>query len=497
MAEAVPRIVHLIWLGSAVPARVEQLRGDIARHDPTVEVRVWRDDDLAWLRNHDLLLREPRFSAKADIARFEILLRHGGIYLDADFRVHRTIAPVLDAIDEHRLVVARQSPSVYNCAFIGAAAGHPLMQDLVEHLPEAYRWTGRMSAPATTGPHYFTERLLVHLRAGGSALELPQHAVFPWYADEDPLPAEVLPDSVVMSHEWAMISDRWSWGTTGEAPEAAVPVPDRRTRQARNGGSIRARAAATPVVHGAVAAVERLRTGVRRTTTDPTGPGAGLTATPAHLDQWCARQAGRHLRGSAAFLDVDPDGAAPALAAIRVLDRPGRVIVVGPAGTDAVVGTALWDGSSRCSVALVEHDRADPDRVVGIRTRGTPLLARTISAEAPPLDAWTGPVPTALADLIGAVPRFDLARVRASSLTEELARTIGTMTAQRRIARLLITLDPFDASPGIDRAVAAIADLEGRGLPVHLAPWLVDGRGRTWREHLRAAARPFLVVIGP
>ncbi len=493
MGEQVPRLVHLVWLGSAVPARVERLRADIARHDPDVEVRIWGDGDLTWLQNHDALLAEPRMSAKADIARFEILQRHGGIYLDADFRLHRSLAPVFAAIDRHGLVAARQSPTVYNCAFIGARAGHPLLDDLVAAIPGTYRWTGRMTAPATTGPHFFTERLLAHVRAGGSFHELPQHAVFPWYADEDPLPAGVLPASVVMSHEWATISGGWSWGDVSDE-YLAVTVPDRRSRTGRSGGSLRARAATTPAAHRAVARLERLRDrvpGLR-----PAIDGDPSTTTEVHVEGWAARHAARALRGSAAFLDLHPASCVPSLAAATSLDRPGRVLVVLDEPRAGTVPAALLDPSIRCSVHVIGTRTGDPDAVALLRSRGTPLVARDVSSSEPPLEHTAAPRDQDLPGLLGAVPRFDLVRVRAERLTPDVATTLGAMTAERRVARLLVTIDPFAVAPGLTHALAAIERLELQGLTTSLAPWLVDGRGRTWREHLRVAARPFMVAVG-
>jgi hypothetical protein len=490
METHVPRTVHLVWLGSPIPPQVERLCADITRHDPGVEVRVWADADLAWLQNRESLLAEPRMSAKADLARFEILSTHGGIYLDADFRVYRPLEPVFAAIDAHGLVVARQSPTVYNGAFMGARSGHPVLASLIDGIPDAYRWTGTMSAPATTGPHYVTEHLIAHLRAGGTFHELPQHAVFPWYSDEDPLPSATLPESVVMSHEWAMASRGWSW-RRAVMDAATVTVPDRRARLRRAGGSLRARAASTPSAHAAIARVERLLDGhdIPRSERPPL-----LGATDAHLEGWSARLAARTLRGSAAFLDLHPVSLLPMAAAIRVLDRPGRAITV----TDTDSGLLLpIDGtvtSTRCSSYLVTTS-SDADRIVRIESRGTPLSARTVSAVDPPLGT-SEPVLMPTARLVADIPRFDLVRSSAEHLTVDLAAALERMTCERRIARLLVRIDPLSVSPGVDLATALLASCESAGLTVAVRPWLLEGRDRTWRQHLRVAARPFLTVVG-
>jgi len=493
MERPVPRTVHLVWLGSAVPAQVRRLGADIARHSPEVEVRIWTDDELPRLRNHAFFLEEKRMPAKADLARIEILLEHGGLYLDADFRVHRPLEPIFAAIDQHGLVAARQSPTVYNNAFIGARPGHPVIQALVDDIPATYRWTGRMSAPATTGPHYITEHLMAYLRDGGTFHELPQHAVFPWYSDEDPLPSDLLPPAVVMSHEWAMASRGWAWGRI-EDDATAVPVPDRRSRQRRAGGSIRARAAVTPSAHAAIARTERLLAGVREREDRSNRLVAELGATAAHIERWSARLASRTLRGSAVFLDLHPRSLLPLMAAARVLDRPGRAIAV----VDATSGLRLpSDGaatSTRCST-YVATTAADADRIVDIAAQGTPLLARNVSSACPPLGT-SEQVDVATAQLVGDMPRFDLVRSSAERLTPELTSTLGAMVRERRIARLLLRVDPFSPSVGVGLGVTMLEELESTGSAVSVRPWLLEGRDRTWREHLRVAARPFLVVVG-
>lgn len=494
MAERTPRRVHLVWLGSAVPARVDQVTAEIRQHDPTVEVSVWTDEDLGWLENHDELVAEPRMSGKANIARYELLHRYGGIYLDADFRVHRSLEAVFTATDTHGLVVARQSRVVYNPAFIAAVPGHPVLTRAVSGIRTSRRRFADMTSPARTGPHYFTSVLMDHLRDGGAFGELPQHAVFPWYSDEDPLPDRLLPPSVVMSHEWATAGGGWSWGTADDGP-ADVRVPDRHTRMRRNGGSVRARASTTPVVHRAVARLECLRDRIpARTATVPEDP--NLDATTAVLEGWCAREIRRRLRGSAIFLDLHPATLLPALAATQVLDRPGRTIVVHRV-SEQWRSDLLEDRSIRCSVHGVAIDPSDGDAIAIVRSIGSALAIRQVDPDRPPLGHTDSHAGIDLPGLITDIPRFDLVRVRSDRLTSATAAALEKMARIRRIAQLVMTVDPLAASEGLEHTIELLTRLDSAGLRIRLGPWLVDGRGRSWREQFRGAARPFIVAVGP
>jgi len=490
---ATPRAVHLIWLGSPVPARVELLRADLARHDPDVEVRVWLESDLTWLANRDLLERQRSLPARADIARYEILLRHGGLYLDADVRVHRSLAEVFEAADRTGLVVARQSRTIFTNACLAAKPGHPLLTDVVEGLEGSTRWTGRLTTPATSGPLYFTERLLAHLRAGGSAHELPQHAVFPWHADETPLPTELLPTTVLMSHEWAT-GTGWSWGGADVRPTTVV-IPNRRSRRQRSGRHLRARASATPLSHRIIGAADRLLVAGRWSAGEQQPDlESSLSPTVAAASRWVAKDVARRLSGSAVLLDLHPPSPQPLLAAARSLDRPGRAIAVVDHAQDLGAAIRWRDPSIRCSVHIVRCDVGSKDLIESVESHGSALTPRALEPDAPAIGGVTPVEDLTVAALIDGIPRLDFVRVDAHRMTEEVSVAVGRMTAARRIARLVLAIDATAAVPG--PVVDLISGLETAGLPVSLGPWLVEGRGRTWREQLRVAARPFLVVVG-
>ena len=118
-----------------------------------------------------------------------------------------------------------------------------------------------------------------------------------------------------------------------------------------------------------------------------------------------------------------------------------------------------------------------------------------MSSSAPPLGtSEEQSIATAL--LVADLPRFDLVRSSSARLTAELADVLTSMTAARRIARLVLRIDPFSPSIGVTLATDMLAALESAGRTITVRPWLLEGRDRTWREHLRVAARPFLAVIG-
>lgn len=120
----IPRVFHQIWLGEgSFPYAVE--RESWHRFHPDWEHRLWTERDLPGdleLVEAANLLRQP--AERADILRLELLHRHGGVYLDADFECLKPVDPLLDGVS--CFLGLLDSGRVSN-AVIGTVPGHPLL----------------------------------------------------------------------------------------------------------------------------------------------------------------------------------------------------------------------------------------------------------------------------------------------------------------------------------------------------------------------------------
>ena len=120
----IPRVFHQIWLGEGpFPYAVE--RESWHRFHPDWEHRLWTERDLPVdleLTEAANLLRQP--AERADILRLELLHRHGGVYLDADFECLKPVDPLLDGVS--CFLGLLDSGRVSN-AVIGTVPGHPLL----------------------------------------------------------------------------------------------------------------------------------------------------------------------------------------------------------------------------------------------------------------------------------------------------------------------------------------------------------------------------------
>jgi hypothetical protein len=113
------------------------------------------------LQTQALYDKHEQWSAKADLLRYEILLRFGGVYVDADTICLR---PLPDFLLQHDIFSCYDNeiecPGLIANAFLGACPGNAFLCDLVKFLatrePQAL---ANQQAWIATGPVLFTERV--------------------------------------------------------------------------------------------------------------------------------------------------------------------------------------------------------------------------------------------------------------------------------------------------------------------------------------------------
>ena len=204
-------ILHQVWVGPPMPAHlVAYAEGWQALH-PDWEYRLWREDDLRWLRHRDLFDRAAELSPRnvgqfaSNIARLEILYEHGGIYLDCDMEPNgRRLDPLLtDAWTAwHPEAEGYDDRTYLTNALMGAVPGHPVFASLVDGLRDSVEANAGLRSIYTTGVRYMTTRL----RAEGlmDALTIyPAHYFYPYGTDEldAARDADAYPDSYAV-HRW-------------------------------------------------------------------------------------------------------------------------------------------------------------------------------------------------------------------------------------------------------------------------------------------------------
>ncbi|MEI4488548.1 hypothetical protein V8J36_20325 [Frigidibacter sp. MR17.14] len=187
--QPVPRRLHQIWLGGPPPAACAAWAAMAARHG--WEYRLWDAPALA----AEGVDRDPVYAAMlaagdlpgaVDVARYHLLARQGGVYLDCDWYPARADLPPeaalpmtgLSALAEPTPRLTHTGGLLLSNALIAAPPGHPALGALIAALPAVAACLPGAPAWWATGPLVFTLAarggpvgLLAH---GTVAAELPR-----------------------------------------------------------------------------------------------------------------------------------------------------------------------------------------------------------------------------------------------------------------------------------------------------------------------------------
>lgn len=166
--EQVPRVLHQIWIGSLpLPPGIDAWRAHAQRHG--LEYRLWREADLDAIGVNDHptfahMLATGDYPGAVDIARYAVLAREGGIYLDCDWYPARDDLSFADLLPLTGLsALAEDTPRetgmgslLLTNSFIATPPNHPVFERLLAILPEVTRLLPDGPAWWSTGPLIMT-----------------------------------------------------------------------------------------------------------------------------------------------------------------------------------------------------------------------------------------------------------------------------------------------------------------------------------------------------
>jgi mannosyltransferase OCH1-like enzyme len=183
-----------MWVGGPLPDLYRQWGRQLAEMHPDWEYRFWGDDDFGWLANQDLydaadslVVDHKVGQLRANLARYEILSRYGGVWLDADIQPLKPLYPVWgpDAFAGWE----RQDEFV-GTSVLGGVAGAELWQACIRAIRE---------------PQYLTPpediRMVTHLGPRHGLHVYPEHTFYPYRTHDIGKPQQDYGESLV-AHHW-------------------------------------------------------------------------------------------------------------------------------------------------------------------------------------------------------------------------------------------------------------------------------------------------------
>lgn len=128
----IPKIIHYCWFGSApLPPLAERCIASWRRHFPGWEIRRWDESnyDVHVMPYTTEAYDHGKYAFVSDVARFEILHRYGGVYLDTDVEVLRSFDDVL----AEGPFMGQETDKVNPGLGMAARAGMPFLNEMLRY----------------------------------------------------------------------------------------------------------------------------------------------------------------------------------------------------------------------------------------------------------------------------------------------------------------------------------------------------------------------------
>jgi len=179
----IPKKIHQIWIGGELPDKYHELIDSWKVCHPDWVYKLWTDKDVDsfGMKNKRLFDTIENKGAKADIFRYEIIYRHGGIYADTDFLCIKSFNDFL-GLDFFGGSGWTNNPCTFNGLF-GARAEHPVLAQVIDALSKKTikPKNGLDKILGLTGPDFFSNIVTKYMSESSDRLVIfPKNFFYPF-----------------------------------------------------------------------------------------------------------------------------------------------------------------------------------------------------------------------------------------------------------------------------------------------------------------------------
>src|SRR3979490_621912 len=127
----IPRIIHFSVPEVLTPGQSEIIALARDKH-PGWEVKIWQDPiDRSGFKLSQFLDMANSGAQRADLIRLDAVFRYGGVYVDSDIRLLKSLEPLVTNYD---FFVCSENGRLATNAMFGATQGHPAIARLIDDL---------------------------------------------------------------------------------------------------------------------------------------------------------------------------------------------------------------------------------------------------------------------------------------------------------------------------------------------------------------------------
>jgi mannosyltransferase OCH1-like enzyme len=161
----IPKLIHHTWKTSEIPAKWKGFRDRVIELHPGWEYKLWTDEENdRFVKEYfpdfyEIFIRFPLGIMRADVIRYLLMYKLGGIYLDLDYEFLRPFD-----FEDAKLVLPQNRSisngdkvdSIGNAVF-ASVPGHEFWKDVIDDLKNnPPHVKDRTEVVHATGPHFLS-----------------------------------------------------------------------------------------------------------------------------------------------------------------------------------------------------------------------------------------------------------------------------------------------------------------------------------------------------
>jgi mannosyltransferase OCH1-like enzyme len=166
----IPKKIHQIWIGGPLPEEYKAFTQSWMIKNPEWEYKLWTDKDVK-----DLNIKKRRqyeyatnFGMRADILRYEILAKQGGLYADVDFECLKSFNDLL-YLDFFTSIGYERKVELY-IGLIACVPNHPIITECINGIKMIPKKKGFEHIFNSTGSYHFTRSFFTEVEKDGNGV---------------------------------------------------------------------------------------------------------------------------------------------------------------------------------------------------------------------------------------------------------------------------------------------------------------------------------------
>jgi mannosyltransferase OCH1-like enzyme len=161
----IPKVIYQTWKTKNLHPVIENIKENIQVLNPNYKIDLFDDDDMnMWIKSncdentYEAYNKLYVGAAKADLWRYLILYKNGGIYLDMDSIIYKSLDDLIKPDDS--AIVSREGNKGYFMQWMLIfEKGHPILKSTIDKCIYNINNPNTSNVVFLTGPGVFTEAI--------------------------------------------------------------------------------------------------------------------------------------------------------------------------------------------------------------------------------------------------------------------------------------------------------------------------------------------------